>query len=171
MEGMFARDYNHPSIYSWVLFNETWGLFTKTGENERKYLPETQEWVASMYHHAKSLDSTRLVEDNSACNYDHVITDINTWHAYLPGYAWKGFLDNATEQTFPGSPWNYVEGYTQTNIPMFNSECGNVWGYEGSTGDVEALHRVRAPATQADEALPRSAGLGQGLATWSSEHR
>ncbi len=137
MEGMIARDYNHPSIYSWVLFNETWGLFSTTGENERKYLPETRQWVASMYHHAKSLDSTRLVEDNSACNYDHVISDINTWHAYLPGYAWKGFLDNATEQTFPGSPWNYVDGYTQTNIPMFNSECGNVWGYDGSTGDVD----------------------------------
>ena len=39
---------------------------------------------------------------------------------------------------------------------------------QGTTGDVEALHRVRAPATQADEALPRSAGLAQGLATWSS---
>ncbi len=137
LEGMLDRDYNHPSIFSWVVFNETWGLFSKTGENERKYLPETQEWVASMYHHAKALDSTRLAEDNSACNYDHVISDINTWHAYLPGYAWKGFLDNATEQTFPGSPWNYLPGYTQTNIPMFNSECGNVWGYEGSTGDVD----------------------------------
>lgn len=137
LEGMIARDYNHPSIFSWVLFNETWGLFTKTSEGKRAYLPETQQWVAEMYHHAKGLDSTRLVEDNSACNYDHVITEINTWHAYLPGYEWKNFLANASVQTFPGSPWNYAEGYVQGNEPMFNSECGNVWGYEGSTGDVD----------------------------------
>jgi hypothetical protein len=137
LEGMIARDYNHPSIFSWVLFNETWGLFTKTGEGKREYLPETQQWVAEMYHHAKSLDTTRLVEDNSACNYDHVITDINTWHAYLPGYEWKNFLANASAQTYPGSMWNYAKGYFQGNAPMFNSECGNVWGYEGSTGDVD----------------------------------
>ena len=137
LEGMIARDFNHPSIYSWVLFNETWGLFSKEEEGKRVYKPETQEWVAEMYHHAKQLDGTRLVEDNSACNYDHVVTDINTWHAYLPGYQWKDFLDNASEKTFPGSTWNYAKGYVQTDIPMFNSECGNVWGYEGSTGDVD----------------------------------
>jgi hypothetical protein len=137
LEGMLARDYNHPSIFSWVLFNETWGLFSRDEDGNRIYTKETQDWVADMYHHAKALDSTRLVEDNSPCNYDHVVTDINTWHAYLPGYSWKGFLDNATAQTFPGSPWNFAEGYVQTEVPMFNSECGNVWGYEGSTGDVD----------------------------------
>ena len=137
MEGMFARDYNHPSIYSWVLFNETWGLFSKDETGKRSYQPETQQWVAEMYARAKDLDTTRLVEDNSACNYDHVVTDINTWHAYLPGYEWKAFLDNVEKQTYPGSQWNFTEGNLQTNVPMFNSECGNVWGYEGSTGDVD----------------------------------
>lgn len=137
MEGMFARDYNHPSIFSWVLFNETWGLFSKDENGKRSYKPETQEWVAEMYKHAQRLDSTRLIEDNSPCNYDHVVTDINTWHAYLPGYEWKGFLDNVTNQTYAGSPWNFTEGNVQANVPMFNSECGNVWGYEGSTGDVD----------------------------------
>jgi len=32
MRGMIERDYNHPSIFQWVLFNETWGLFFKEGE-------------------------------------------------------------------------------------------------------------------------------------------
>ncbi len=137
MEGMFARDYNHPSIFSWVLFNETWGLFSKDENGKRSYKPETQQWVKEMYDHAKQLDKTRLVEDNSPNHYDHVVTDINTWHAYLPGYAWKDFLDNVTKQTFIGSPWNFTEGNVQSNVPMFNSECGNVWGYEGSTGDVD----------------------------------
>lgn len=129
---MLQRDYNHPAIFSWILFNETWGLFT-----DRKYLPATQQWVADMVKLAKSLDSSRLIEDNSPCNHDHVVTDMNTWHAYLPGYAWKEHLDQIVKDTFFGSSWNYAPGYTQANQPNLNSECGNVWGYQGSTGDVD----------------------------------
>ncbi|HEX6227156.1 MAG TPA: glycoside hydrolase family 2 TIM barrel-domain containing protein, partial [Chryseolinea sp.] len=60
---MIKRDFNHPAIFTWTLFNETWGLRTHTEENgERvgRYLPETQQWVASIYYLAKSLDPTRL---------------------------------------------------------------------------------------------------------------
>jgi len=134
LRGMIKRDYNHPSIFSWVNFNETWGL--KSGK-EKKYLPETQEWVAEMYRLTKKLDPSRLVEDNSPCNEDHVITDLNTWHAYLPGYAWRERLDQICRETYPGSTWNYIGGRKQRGEPMFNSECGNVWGYEGSAGDVD----------------------------------
>ena len=133
---MIKRDYNHPCIFSWVLFNETWGLFTKT-DSGRFYLPQTQEWVSSMVNKTKELDPTRLVEDNSACNYDHVKTDINSWHAYLPGYGWKKMLDEFSEKTYPGSGFNFAKGYVQDDQPMLNSECGNVWGYDGSTGDVD----------------------------------
>jgi hypothetical protein len=136
MREMITRDYNHPSIFSWVLFNETWGLFSGEGKN-RTYLPETQQWVREMYHLAKGLDPTRLVEDNSACNEDHVVSDLNTWHSYLPGYGWKTYLKEVVKNTFEGSQWNYIGGNRQTAVPMFNSECGNVWGYQGSTGDVD----------------------------------
>lgn len=137
LRGMLARDFNHPSIFSWVTFNETWGLFTKEGEKKRTYLPETQEWVISMYRLAKQLDPTRLVEDNSPCNYDHTETDLNTWHDYLPGYKWRERLDQIVRDTYPGSAWNFIGGRKQGHQPLFNSECGNVWGYEGSTGDVD----------------------------------
>ncbi len=136
MREMIARDYNHPSVFSWVLFNETWGLFSGKGRN-RAFTPETQEWVREMFVEAKYLDQSRLIEDNSPCNYDHVVTDLNTWHAYLPGYAWKEFLDNVEEKTFVDSEWNFTGGNKQTRVPMLNSECGNVWGYAGSTGDVD----------------------------------
>jgi hypothetical protein len=136
-EKEIERDYNHPSIFSWVLFNETWGLFSKDSTGERSYTPETQEWVRSWYHKTKAYDPTRLVEDNSPCNWDHVATDINTWHSYLPARHWAGFLDNILENTFPGSTHNYIGGNTQGNQPMFNSECGAVWGYSGSTGDID----------------------------------
>ena len=136
LRGMIRRDFNHPAIFAWVPFNETWGLFSGK-DKDRRYLPETQEWVSSIYHLAKQLDATRLVEDNSACNLDHVETDLNSWHAYLPGYAWREELDNVTRQTYPGSPWNFIGGRKQANQPLLNSEFGNVWGYEGSTGDCD----------------------------------
>jgi len=131
--GMLERDFNHPSIFAWVLFNETWGLETKG----RGYEKSTQEWVSRLYRRVREQDPTRLVEDNSANRKDHVVTDINSWHAYLPGYAWKETLDRISSQTFPGSSWNFVEGRSQAGQPNFNSECGNVWGYAGSTGDVD----------------------------------
>jgi hypothetical protein len=137
LRGMIARDFNHPSIFSWVVFNETWGLFTAQPDGKKVYLPETQEWVVSMYRLAKSLDPTRLVEDNSPCHHDHTETDLNTWHDYLPGYAWKDRLEQISRDTFPGSTWNFIGGRRQGAQPMFNSECGNVWGYEGSAGDVD----------------------------------
>ncbi len=136
LRGMIQRDFNHPAIFAWVPFNETWGLFSGQGK-ERKYLPETQDWVASVYHLGKALDPTRLVEDNSACNNDHVVTDINSWHSYLPGYAWREHLDQVTQDACPGSKWNFIGGRTEGDQPLLNSECGNVWGYEGSTGDCD----------------------------------
>jgi len=142
LRGMIERDYNHPAIFSWVIFNETWGLLSDgkrdyEGWERDAYLPETQEWVASLYHLAKQLDPTRLVEDNSACNFDHVVTDINSWHAYIPGYEWRDLLDKYIKSTFPGSKWNFIGGRSQKKQPLLNSECGNVWGYKGSTGDID----------------------------------
>ncbi len=143
LRNMIKRDYNHPSIFSWVLFNEQWGLHTQTGMGEndrpiREYLPETQAWVASMYYLAKSLDQTRLTEDNSiCCGGGHTETDINSWHQYLTGWLWDDHLKNIVENTYEGSTFNFEEGYRQGTQPNINSECGNVWGYEGSTGDVD----------------------------------
>ncbi len=135
-EAEIARDYNHPSIFSWVLFNETWGLFS-SDSTRRSYTKATQDWVREKYEETKLYDPTRLVEDNSPCNWDHVVTDINTWHAYAPARHWAGFLDEIVNNTYPGSSYNYIGGNVQGNQPMFNSECGAVWGYDGSTGDID----------------------------------
>jgi hypothetical protein len=138
---MIERDFNHPAIFSWIIFNETWGLRTKMQENGKevhKYLPETQKWVVSMVEKAKKLDSTRLVEDNSiCCGAGHTVTDINSWHEYLPGWEWENHLSNLVKNTYEGSSHHFEAGYKQGRQPNINSECGNVWGYEGSTGDVD----------------------------------
>ena len=142
LKEMIKRDFNHPSIFSWVIFNETWGLRTKqldeNGKSYNAYLPETQNWVASMYYLAKSLDPSRLVEDNSiCCGRGHTETDINSWHVYLPGYSWDEYLKNLTENTYEGSTHDFEVGFQQGKQPNINSECGNVWGYDGSAGDVD----------------------------------
>ncbi|MDX2306219.1 MAG: glycoside hydrolase family 2 TIM barrel-domain containing protein [Microscillaceae bacterium] len=138
---MIRRDYNHPAIFSWIIFNETWGLRTSVEENGKKvnkYLPKTQNWVASMYYLAKSLDHTRLAEDNSiCCGAGHTETDLNSFHDYLPGWAWEDHLRDLTQNSFPGSTFQFEAGFVQGTQPKINSECGNVWGYEGSTGDVD----------------------------------
>lgn len=139
-----SRDFNHPSIISWVVFNETWGLFTKTGEDKREFLPETQEWVRSVYKWAKQEDPTRLVEDNSPCNYDHVESDLNTWHFYLNGYETvRDHIQEVVDKTYPGSSWNYIGDNVQNDAPLMNSECGAVWGIEGSAGDSDLAWHYR----------------------------
>jgi len=138
---MIKRDFNHPAIFSWIVFNETWGLTTKVEVNGKKksvYLPETQKWVTEMYHLTKNLDGSRLVEDNSiCCGFGHTETDIHSWHSYLPGYEWDEFLKKQSDSTYNGSTWNFEKGYKQGKQPMINSEFGNVWGYKNSTGDVD----------------------------------
>ena len=137
LRGMLDRDYNHPAIFAWVLFNETWGLISKDGNTER-YLPETQARVVRDVTLAKSLDSTRLVEDNSpCCGRGHTQTDLNSWHEYLPGWRWEQRVKQVSDSTYPGSDWNFETPWRQARQPMLNSEFGNVWGYQGSTGDVD----------------------------------
>ena len=140
---VLARDFNHPCIFSWVMFNETWGLFTGP-KGARKYLPETQAWVRDVYRRAKLADPTRIVEDNSPCNYDHVETDINTWHFYINGYEpLREHLNEVDAGTFPGSGFNYTAGNAQAGSPLMNSECGMVWGVDGSAGDSDIAWQYR----------------------------
>lgn len=146
------RDYNHPSIFSWVMFNETWGLKTESAASSlttdvtypNNYLPQTQEWVRSMYHWAKEVDPTRIVEDNSPCNYDHVESDLNTWHFYINGYnELRSHVTEVVEKTHPGSTFNYIGGNEQSDAPLMNSECGNVWGIEGGAGESDLAWHYR----------------------------
>ncbi|GGH10738.1 glycoside hydrolase family 2 protein [Paenibacillus segetis] len=149
---IIERDYNHPSIFSWVMFNETWGLKTDAKEagvtadisQQSSYLPETQEWVREKYRWAKQMDPTRIIEDNSPCNYDHVESDINTWHFYLNGYdQLRNHLHEVVDKTFPGSDFNCIGGNVQSDAPLMNSECGNVWGIEGGAGDSDLAWHYR----------------------------
>ncbi|MBI3972742.1 MAG: hypothetical protein HY332_15815 [Chloroflexi bacterium] len=129
------RDYSHPSIFAWILFNETWGL-------EEHQTPASWGWVKSMYDLAKELDPTRLVEDNSATLYDHVDTDMNTWHFYIDDYdRARRHVERIVQQTYEGSPFNYVgslyhhfeeaQSYRQGTQPLLNSEYAGLSARQG----------------------------------------
>ncbi len=95
------RDFNHPAIFAWCLFNETWGFGGQTGflealvdpvrskelaagtrpsappirkpaEGARPGMVNPQRWVREMWGLAKELDPTRLVEDMSVCHWEHL---------------------------------------------------------------------------------------------------
>ncbi|HYG24329.1 MAG TPA: glycoside hydrolase family 2 TIM barrel-domain containing protein [Verrucomicrobiae bacterium] len=98
MRKAIARDFNHPSIFAWCLFNETWGFggqmsfldkllapspaMSPEDRDRAREIPRRtpkpgglirpQEWVQDMWELAKQLDPTRLVEDMSVCHWDHL---------------------------------------------------------------------------------------------------
>lgn len=149
MRGTIERDRNHPSIFSWVAFNETWGLNAGgRGRNREQTYPEdkdTQGWVKQMVAEIRKLDPTRLVEDNSPCNYDHVEgTDLNSWHFYIDDHERaKAHVAEVVEKSHPGSSFNYCPGETMNSAPLINSEYGAVsagggdrdisWGFRDLT--------------------------------------
>jgi hypothetical protein len=119
--GVLERDFNSPSIFAWVLFNETWGLTQHDSANG-------QRWLQAMLHQARELDPTRLIEDNSVCRFDHVESDINSWHYYINDYLRvRQHIQRVVDETYPGSAFNYVGGeYVQGNAPLMNSEYGGI---------------------------------------------
>jgi hypothetical protein len=144
MREAVARDRNHPSLIAWVAFNETWGL----GQGGRyKNDRDTQQWVSQMVSVIHELDPTRLVEDNSACNYDHVeTTDLNSWHFYIDNSAEsRRHIEDVVAQTQPGSGFNYCPGLKQGTAPLINSEYGAV---SASGGDRDISWGFRDLTTQ-----------------------
>jgi hypothetical protein len=155
------RDYNHPSIFAWCIFNETWGFggqlelmkliradLSGSGKKKRfnrKLAPALRvanlsayPWVRSMWELAKKLDPTRLVEDMSVVHWDHLDyyghtnTDINSWHFYIDDYGRaKEHIQKVVGATYIGSGFNYVPGFQHEGQPLINSEYGGVGALDG----------------------------------------
>ena len=133
-----------PSIIAWVAFNETWGLGKPEDYKKDR---DTQAWVGEMVDAIRKLDPTRLVEDNSPCNYDHIAnTDLNSWHFYIDDHRKaREHIEHVVDQTKPGSGFNYCPGHAAIDPPLINSEYGAV---SAGGGDRDISWGLRDLTTQ-----------------------
>jgi hypothetical protein len=155
LRGAIERDFNHPAIIAWCLFNETWGFGGQTelmkliGPGAEKLSREAMKeklenqssfkWVHRMWEIAKTFDGTRLIEDMSVVMwehltaYGHVDTDINSWHFYIDDYERaREHIANVVARSYRGSTFNFIEGFQQANAPLINSEYGGIGALDGN---------------------------------------
>jgi len=144
MRDTIARDYNHPSIYCWTIFNEEWGIGKlKSAPREHRV-----DWVQRMWHLARQLDRTRLVQDNTG--WSHLVSDLNSFHYYdrdVDGFR-RRYREINDTQIKSGSPWNYIAEGRQRGEPFVNNEFGSVGAGSGdsdwSWGVLQLVNAMRA---------------------------
>ncbi len=124
MQGILARDGNHPCIVIWSLINEDWG--TRLCEDAAH-----RAWLAAEYDWLKAADPTRLVCDNSPCNGNfHVKGDLDDFHYYRSVPERRAEWDALTREFAGGAAWTwtpYGDGVRRGDEPKIVSEFG-VWG-------------------------------------------
>ncbi len=143
------QNYNHPSLVTWVVFNESWGV-------RNIYLNEAQQNLATgLYYLTKSFDTMRPVISNDG--WVHAKSDILTLHHYeQDGEKFYGFYDQfyklveGDAGTFQHLP--FAQNYEYEGQPIIMSEFGGTayvrdtgnecWGYGvGVKNDEEFLNR------------------------------
>lgn len=138
-----TRDFNHPSIYCWTVFNEEWGI------NNLNSAPREHrvDWVERMFHLTQELDPTRLVQDNTG--WSHLITDLNSFHWYsrdVDGF--RRYYREVNDRIGEGSEWNYIAGRKSRGEPFVNNEFGYVSAGNGdsemSWGNLYAVDAMRS---------------------------
>lgn len=156
----FEREYvlaleqlrNHPSIITWVPFNESWGV------DEIAHDKQMQDWVNSICALTKKIDPSRFVISNDG--WEHVHSDIITIHDYeQDGDKLKAKFPNALAASTVKYEWRgkgaMADGYTYKGQPMMLTEFGGTafkdsyggenksWGYgEGVKDNLDFLHRL-----------------------------
>ena len=124
MEGILARDRNHPSIVIWTLVNEDWGTRLREAAEQR-------QWISGMVDWLRAEDPLRLVVDNSACFPNvHVKTDINDYHFYRTAVDRREEWDLLCREFAGNADWTFStekEAVRTRREPLILSEFG-VWG-------------------------------------------
>lgn len=141
---------NHPSIITWVLFNESWGL--QGIHNNRSQ----QQLVDAAYAYLHSCEPSRLIIGNDG--WEHTQTDLLTIHDYAQSAKVLGARFNAPADNLNGSfsqtsqRNNFAEGYRYSGQPVLISELGGIawgggedsWGYgKRPTSPKGVLERLR----------------------------
>lgn len=130
-----TQHYNHPSIITWVPFNESWGIPRVIKDSK------AQNFTESLYYITKALDDTRPVISNDG--WEHTKSDIITLHDYASDGVqlkrnWRYPEENlANRRAFNGERYAFAEGYQYEGQPLMLSEFGGIaygnnengWGY------------------------------------------
>lgn len=150
------RDYNHPSIITWVPLNESWGVPDIHFDRQQQHFSQT------MYHYLHAIDTTRLVISNDG--WDATETDICAIHNYSHGaksepekydFFKETLRTKANILKFPSTSRDiYAQGFENQGEPIMVTEFGGVgfdvsnqpgWGYtsvETETEYVADYHRI-----------------------------
>lgn len=148
------QQYNHPSIITWVPFNESWGIMQILTDRKQ------QKFTEGIYHLTKSMDPNRPVITNDG--WEHTVSDILTLHDYvengsefLQRYADKSPIVN-NEWAFNNGKYALAQGYTYRGQPIIISEFGGIafqtdkgWGYGNQVVTEEAFVERFRGITQA----------------------
>lgn len=131
-----AQHYNHPSVITWVPFNESWGIKDIFADKKQ------QSFTEGIYYLTKSMDPNRPVITNDG--WEHTISDIITLHDY------EEFADKLSERytdkmklvnndiQFNKDKFALANGYNYHGQPIIISEFGGIafdtddeeqWGY------------------------------------------
>ena len=138
--------YNHPSIITWVPFNESWGI------DEVKCSKSQQNFTERIYNLTKTIDPTRPIITNDG--WEHTTSDIITLHDYeekpqniIERYQDKKAIIN-NQTSFNKQKYAFAEGYNYQGQPILMSEFGGMalkegkgWGYGQELETAEELQK------------------------------
>ena len=141
-----TQNYNHPSLVTWVLFNESWGV-RGIAANKRM-----QSFADGLYYLTKSIDTMRPVISNDG--WQHTKSDILTLHHYEQNGKQLLHYYDSEKKLSEGYCGNgqllpFAEDYRYEGQPIIFTEFGGThyaqdkgWGYGASVNsDEEFLER------------------------------
>lgn len=158
------QHYNHPSIITWVPFNESWGVKNIfTDEKQQKF-------TEAIYYLTKSLDAMRPVIVNDG--WEHTISDIITLHDYVSYGEEFHERYNDKEQIVTNQIAHnkfkhaMASGYKYKGQPIIISEYGGIafqskegWGYGDQVQTEEDFFQRFQSITKAILDTPYVCGL------------
>lgn len=142
------QNYNHPSIITWVVYNESWGI-----RNIANNIAQ-QNFTQAMYYLTKSYDIMRPVISNDG--WEHTKSDILTLHHYEQNSevlykVYDNLIKAADGWCGNSQKLPYAKGFKYENQPIIISEFGGTaydkdtalgWGYgDAVKNDEEFIER------------------------------
>ncbi len=158
------RDMSHPSIFAWVLFNESWGV------QQIRFDKRQQDLTKGAYFTVKSMDQTRFVISNDG--WQQTETDLVTIHDYsaFGDEISKRYGDKSYEigeNPVAGQRrFAFAQGHSYKGQPVMLTEYGGIsyatdggWGYnEKVKTEDEFLDRFKS-LTHAIRKIPYMTGF------------